>query len=151
PGAFLDRDGVYIIQYNPGQEFYPWRSTSGDRAVWMRITGHSGGGSVRIRGTQAGTGHFDLYSPGIPVITFNDHLVPGRLADYASTLSALVTGAHVMRTSYLDLDGIPREVSSEGRTGQLWAHSPAGPTRDGRLYGIDLSAPGHNVFAAYGQ
>jgi hypothetical protein len=152
PGGFLDRDGVFIIQYEPGREFYPWQSTSGDRAVWIRITGHSGGGSMRLRGTQPGRGYFDVYAPGIsPIVAFNDHLVPGRLTDYAATQSAVVAGVYVVRTSYVDLDGITRTVSSEGATGELWKQSPGGPTRDGRLYGVDVTAPGHNAFAAYAQ
>jgi subtilisin family serine protease len=156
PGGFLDRDGVYIIQYQPGQEFYPWQSTSGDRALWMRITGHSGGGSVRMRGTQPGTGRFDLYGdvsgPNLTsIVTFNDHLVPGRLTDYAATQSAVVAGNYVMRTSYRDLDGIARTISNEGAVGELWTKSSGGPTRDGRLQGVTVTAPGQNIFAAFAQ
>lgn len=150
PGGFLDQSGIFIIQYAPGQQFYPWQSTSGDRAIWIRIIGHSGVGSVRIRGTSSGTGRFDLYHPGLaPVINFTNHISPGRLTDYSSTFSAIVSAAHVNRHSYTDIDNILRFVNTEGTTGQLWAHSAGGPTRDGREPGVDLSAPGHNCFAAY--
>lgn len=150
PNGFLNQNGIYVIQYAPGSEFYPWQSTSGDRAVWIRIIGHSGGGSVRIQGTTPGTGHFDLYHGQLPnVVRFDDHLVPGRLTDYASTLSATVAAAHVVRTNYVDIDGIPRSFSAEGDVGELWELSSAGPTRDGRTHGVDVSAPGHNCFAAY--
>ncbi len=150
PGGSVNQDGIYIIQYYPGLEFFPWQSTSGDRAIWIQITGHTGGGSVRLRGLSPGVGHFDLYHGQLPnVLGFDDHLVPGRLIDYSSTLSAIVAGADVMRTSYTDIDGILRQVGDQGGVGELWLYSSAGPTRDGRVHGVDLSAPGHNCFAAY--
>jgi len=149
PNGAANQNGIYIVQYFPGSEFYPWQSTSGDRAVWIRITGHSGPGTVRLRGTLRGTGHLDLYHfPNI--VRFDDHLVPGRLNDYSATLSATVAAAHVVRTSYFDINGFFRSVGSEGDVGELWEHSSGGPTRDGRIHGVDLSAPGHNCFAAYG-
>lgn len=150
PGSSLNQSGVYIVQYNPGQEFYPWRSTSGDRAVWISVTGHSGGGSITIRGTTTGPGTFDLYSPDFTnAMPLNDHLVPGTLTDYASTHSAIVAGAHVARNAYTDINGFVQFVNGEGSMGELWDHSSAGPTRDGRVHGVDVTAPGHNCFAAY--
>src|SRR5262249_54713946 len=91
PGGFLNQNGVYIQQYEPGQEFYPWRSTSGDRAVYINIAGRTGGGSVRIRGTTPGAGHADFYGEdGLAnFFRFTDHLVPGRLTDYSATQSAI--------------------------------------------------------------
>jgi hypothetical protein len=150
PGGSINQNGVFIIQYAPGFEFYPWQSTSGDRAVWIRITGHIGPGTVQVRGTTPGVGRFDLHHGQLPnVLQFDDHLVPGRLTDYASTLSAIVAAAHVVRTSYFDINGIFRSVGQQGATGQLWQFSAGGPTRDGRIHGVDVSAPGHNCFAAY--
>lgn len=112
--------------------------------MWIRVTGHSGGGSIRIRGLHQGTGRFDVYGE-----VFEDHLVPGRLTDYASTQSAIVAGAHVNLTSYVDIDGNTQHMEGEGETGDLWLGSSCGPTRDGRLHGIDVTAAGHNAFAAY--
>jgi len=156
PGSSLTQSGVTIFNYLPGHEFYPWKSNGGDRAVWIQILGHSGGGSFRIRGLQAGTGSFDVYGdvlgPNLtPIVSFQDHLVPGRLTDYASTLSAIVSGNSVIRTSWADIDGIPRSITSEGAVGELWLKSSAGPTRNGRPYGIDAVAPGQNSFASSAQ
>ncbi|GMU23640.1 MAG: hypothetical protein AMXMBFR13_37180 [Phycisphaerae bacterium] len=151
PGEYVTgQDGISIYTYDPpGTEFYPWQSTSGDYAVWMYISGHIGGGTFEIAGLGPQTGRFDLYAPGVSaVITFDDHLVPGRLTDYSATQSAIVAGAHVSRTSYNDIDGFLRFADDEGLTGELWTHSAGGPTRDGRI-GVDLTAPGHNAFAAY--
>ncbi len=150
PGAWLDQNGIYIIQYNPGAEFYPWTSTSGDRAVWIRVIGHSGGGSVRLQATS-GSGNFDVYGDAGGVMTFTDHLTPGRLTDYTSTKTIVNGAAYVDRTNYVDIDGIPRTVNTEGLTGQLWTGSSGGPTRDGRTYGVDVATPGHNAFGTYGK
>ena len=155
PGQFLDQNGVFIIQYGPGQEFYPWTSTSGDRAVWIRVTGHSGGGSIRISAV-AGSGKFDFYGdllgPNLTsIISFADHVVPERLTDFAATSSAIVVADHVVRTTWVDIDGIVRDLSSEGAVGDLWYRSSGGPTRDGRAQQVDLSAPGQNLFTSSAQ
>lgn len=153
PGGSGSANGVTIVQYNPGQQFYPWQSTGPDRAVWIQIVGHSGSGSISLSTTQSGTGTADAYGDAVPVITFTNGLTAGRLTDYSSTSSAIVAGASVVRTAWVDIDGISRTWSSEGLTGQLWLHSSGGPTRDTRLPpngGVDIVAPGENSFAAYG-
>ena len=82
-------------------EVYEGRDARLDRAVAINITGHKGGGSLRIRGLNPGTGRFDAYGdPSIAArLTFDDHLVPGRLTDYAASRSAIVAGAHVLQTT----------------------------------------------------
>ena len=45
---------------------------------------------------------------------------------------------------------MPREILGEGEVGELWLKSSDGPTRDGRTHGVDLSAPGQNLFASVG-
>ena len=157
PGNLLTRDGISIINYNPGTEFYPWLSDSGDHAVWISISGHATTGRFQIRALDAanGTGTVDLYGDVVgpnltPVTSMTDHLVAGRLNDYATTPSAIVVADHNLRTSYIDIDGIPRSVTSEGVTDDLWLKSSGGPTRDGREPGVDLSAPGQGLFAPVG-
>lgn len=141
--------GIFIQQFAPGTEFYPWTSTSADRAVYIYIPGHDTTGSIILEGLNAGTGYFDMYCAD-GITTFTDHLVEGRIQDYAATLSAISVGCHVSRDSYTALDGFVYTVTSEGSQGELWAHSSGGPTRDGRR-GVALTAPGQNAFAAYGQ
>lgn len=156
PGTSTSLSGITIINYTPGTEFYPWASTSGDSALWMGVSGHATTGTVEIRGLNAGTGHLDLYGDVVgpnltPVTSMTDHLVSGRLNDYATTHSAIVAGDHVIRTDWVDIDGIPRQILDEGAVGELWLKSSDGPTRDGRTHGVDLSAPGQNLFAPVGQ
>lgn len=155
PGSSTSASGITIINYTPGTEFYPWTSTSGDGALWIGVDGHATTGSFRIQGLDPGTGSVDLYGdvtgPNLtPILSMTDSLVPGRLNDYASTLSAVVVGNHVIRTEWIDIDGVPREILDEGNVGELWLKSSEGPTRDGRTHGVDLSAPGQNLFASVG-
>ncbi len=147
PGSSASNAGITIFQYEPGQEFYPWTSTSGDRAVWYQIVGHSGSGTLTVQGLDPGTGHFDAYSGGS--LTFHDLGVPGRLSDYAATRSAVVSGCYVLRDSWVDINGNPESWTAEGSAAQLWTHSSGGPTRDGRSPGVDVTTPGENSFAAY--
>lgn len=152
-GGSQTADNVTVINYAPGTEFYPWVSTDGDGAVWMGIQGHAVAGTVTVRAVNGSEGHLDLYGdvtgPNLtPVISMTDHLVPGRLEDYATTRSVIVSGDHVDRTSYVDIDGVMHDLSGEGMTGDLWIKSSSGPTRDGRLYGVDVNAPGQNLFAS---
>jgi minor extracellular serine protease Vpr len=155
PGDWVENQkGISIIQYDPGQEFYPWTSTDGDRAVWFRITGHKASGQLSIQGTGSGTGRYDLYGDVVgpnqtAIDSFPHDLVPGRLSDYASTRSAIVAGASVVRTSWIDVNGYPESLTNQGPVGGLWVHSSGGPTRDGRLIGVDVVTPGENSFAAY--
>ncbi len=73
---------------------------------------------------------------------------PGRLTPYSATRSVIVARDFVVRTSYVDIDGITRNIVTEGLTGALYSQSSGGPTRDGRSPGVDVIAPGHHTFAA---
>lgn len=156
PGESVTENGVTIIQYVPGNEFYPWTSTSGDRAVWISISGNQGEGAFLIEGTSAIQGRFDLYgdllgpTPLTPSIEFLDLLAPGRLNDVSATEGAIVVGVHVARDSYTDINGIERDFSHEGVAGDLWLKSSGGPTRDGRDV-MAVTAEGQNAFASLAQ
>jgi hypothetical protein len=156
PGEFLIEDGITLFTYEPGNEpGESLQSDSGDRFVFVEIIGHVSPGNVNIRGTAPGTGTVDLYSQFegnySTAIPFTDHLTSGRLTDFAATESAIVSGAHVLLTEWVDVDGIPRQALGEGAPGELWLGSSGGPTRDGRTPGVDITASGHNAFAAYAQ
>jgi len=140
-----------VTQYFPGYEFYPATSTSGDRFVNIFINGHGPGtGQITFHALRPfSLGKYDIYADAGAVDTFPaGDLVAGRLSDWASTRSAISIGAHVLRTSWVDIDGIARDDSAEGASGDLWDHSSGGPTRNRRL-GIALTAPGQSIFATY--
>jgi minor extracellular serine protease Vpr len=130
PNSCVTAAEITLCNYLPGREFYPWQSTSGDRAFYARITGHQGAGELQFVNPSA-AGRFDAYGTifngyGNLLLGFTSHLVEGRLTDYSSTKSAIVVG-----------DYYPS-------SGAIWPGSSGGPTRDGRR-GVDLSAPGEGA------
>jgi minor extracellular serine protease Vpr len=156
--AFSPDASIILCTYLPGQQFYPWKSSGPDRAVWMEIIGHSGAGTITVTATGSGTGTADAYGDALsptPVISYTSNLTLGRLTDYASTTSAIVDGCFNVRTSWTDINGNPESLTNEGVTGGLWLYSSGGPTRDGRspiaatYGGVDITTPGGNSFAAY--
>jgi hypothetical protein len=86
-------------------------------------------------------------------MSYTQFLTPGRLTDYSSTYSAIVTGCYNVRTSWIDINNIKESLTDQGKTNALWTGSSGGPTRDGRVPpngGVDITTPGGNLFAAYG-
>lgn len=162
-GPFAERDtpaainGVSGYVYEPGSEFDPWTSTSGDHAVYMHFEGHSGQtGTITFTASGNGSGHVDLYGdvlgpdPLTSSINFDEaQLVPGRVSDVASTTGVIVTGVHVALDSFKNMNGATEDFSVEGAIGELWYRSSGGPTRDGRVV-VDVTAAGQNVPASLG-
>jgi len=150
PGGNLTVNNITIINYEAGGVFYPWTSDTDDRTVFVRITNHATSGKIRIKGISPGTGNAHLYIANSPTSSFSDHLVAGTLTDIASTPSVVVVANHVLRTHWIDIQGIQRSVTNQGAIGDRWIGSAEGPTRDGRL-AVDISSPGENVFAPLGR
>lgn len=141
---------ILVYNYSPGGAFYPWNGSS-DRSFWVSIVGHATTGTFKIKATTATGGHVDVYGDVAganltPITSLTDHLVAGRLTDPASTRSAIVAGDYVIRTDWTDIDGVARSITGEGLVDELWLKSSPGPTRDGRSYGVDVAAPGQNLF-----
>jgi len=156
PNGFATNAGLSVANYLPGTQFYPWTSSSGDRAAWLKLGVGPTSGSLRLRALGNASGHVDAYGdllgPNLTaLLRFDDQLAPGRLTDHASTPSAVIVGASVARTTWTAPGGQTVDPGFEGAAEDLWAKSSGGPTRDGRTPGVDLTAPGHNVFAAYAQ
>lgn len=86
----------------------------------------------------------------IPGGAVTGHQAPGRLSDYAATRPAIVSGNPVDRAQWTGLGGNPQSITDEGAVGDPWLKSSAGPTRDGRVHGVDINAPGQNLFAPVG-
>jgi minor extracellular serine protease Vpr len=149
---------ITLCTYLPHQQFYPWKSSGPDRAVWFNINGHSGTGTISVTATTGGSGAADAYGDATmptPIISYTSNLAPGRLTDYSSTSSGIVDGCFNVRTSWVDVNNNPESLTNEGATGDLWLYSSDGPTRDGRsplttpYGGVDITTPGGNSFAAY--
>lgn len=160
PGESVLVDGVAVIQYEPGREFHPWTSTSGDRAAWILIDRPAGTGRIVVEvgdGTDEGGdadsgGRVDVYGDVAgptrrsSSIEFADALAEGRLADVAATPGAVVATAYVARTSWFDRLGRLVDQSPEVGLGERWPGASAGPTRDGRV-AITVAVPGHHAVA----
>ncbi|MEX2628251.1 MAG: S8 family serine peptidase [Ilumatobacteraceae bacterium] len=160
PGESELADGVAVIQYEPGREFHPWTSTSGDRAVWISIDRPAGAGAIVVEvlddgssgDAEAATGRLDVYgdvagaSRRTSSIVFTDHLADGRLTDVAATEGAVVATAHVARTSWVDRLGRLVDQSPAAGLGARWPGAASGPTRDGRP-AVTVAAPGHHAIA----
>jgi len=145
-------NGISMWVYNRGDGFYPMTPKNNDQFVLVRLMGHATNGRIILQGNNTEGERFDLYSDvsfdsDITTLTsFADHLVPGRMTDWASTSSAIVIGAHVSTNTWVDIDDW-KQIRSD-IPGQLWRGSAGGPTRDGRP-GVDVTAPGGNVFGTY--
>ena len=156
PGASISADGVTIVHYEPGEEFHPWTSTSGDRAVWISIDRAAGTGRIVVEASGDGSaeepGRVDVFgdvlgaAPGTTSIEFVDQLVSGTITDTASTEGAVVVTSHIARTAWIDRTGDRIDQSPAGGLGERWPGASTDPTRDGRSV-IAVSAPGHHAFA----
>jgi hypothetical protein len=168
PGEYVG-NGISMWVYGRHKGFYPVTDEgdqfpNGDQFVVVRLTGHATTGRIilqddgpvhtrprpqpgRAQPKPLAIKRFDLYSDVDPVTSFSDHLVPGWMTDLASTKSAIVVGAHVSTNTWVDIDGTPW-VLDDDVPGRLWKGSAGGPTRAGNK-GVDVAAPGGNVFGTY--
>ena len=130
-----------------GQVFYG--ATNGKREIMIDIAGPAGTYTVQLTGTTvAGNGRFDATLNPSSIFANNrflNNVVPGSVWDGATALNNIAPNSYVIRTSWTDINGIPRAINNQGSIGGLWLGSSVGPTFDGRL-GVDFSAPGDMVF-----
>ncbi|MEM7802026.1 MAG: protein kinase, partial [Chloroflexota bacterium] len=153
--SIRNEKGVSIYHYEPGQSFYPWQSTGGDRAIWIELDGYLGQGTLRLEPLFAGEGHFDAYGnfrgPNrTSSIVFLDQLAEGRLTNQATTYNIITVASYTGAAQYEDSEGNMRPVGENATPGDLWISSASGPTRDGRL-GVDVAAPGNILVAPLAQ
>ena len=95
--------------------------------------------------------HFDasLNTPFGESGRFLNFATPGSIWDGATAFRNVAPNSYVIRTNWTDIDGFGRELTGEGDVGELWTTgSSVGPTVDGRI-GVDVSAPGDRIVAAY--
>ena len=85
---------------------------------------------------------------GTPLNRFMNFVVPGSLIDQTTAFNNVAPNSYVHRTTWTDIDGIPRTFTGQGTPGNLWFGSSVGMTFDGRL-GVDVSAPGDRVVTTY--
>jgi|GEM_PF-1048782 len=144
-----------FLYYQLGSSRVFYGAQNGKREIFIRLTGAVGTYTISLRGTSITSGRFDAtINPSqewsaANVNLFLDHVAPGNIWDGAAARSNVSPGDYVLRNSYTDIDGFARTITGQGSVGGIWPGSSAGPTFDGRL-GIDVAAPGNNLFATYG-
>jgi subtilisin family serine protease len=128
-------------------------ASSDFRQLLVDISGPAGTYKIHLETTQLGT-ETTIHGMLNPSRIFNDNrfvnfsATGGNINEYASCPSTLSPTDYVANTSYVDVDGIPRNRTGEGAVGELWLGSSAGPTMDDRL-GTDIAAPGELAVGAY--
>lgn len=139
-------NGVSVNHRGSNVVFYG--AQNGKREIYMQFTG-TGTYTINLTGTSVTAGGSFIAGINPSTIHTNNrfltHVVPGNVWDGASTLNNISPGDYVVRTHWVDLDGIPRSITNQGAIGDIWTGSSVGPTYDGRL-GVDLAAPGDSVF-----
>jgi len=155
PAGNSNADTVSNAQFNyyhRGSAVPFYGAMNGKREIMIDIAGPAGTYNIELIGaTVTAGGRFDgTINPSR--LGFNNRLlnfvVPGSIIDQATAHYNIAPNSYVIRTSWTDIDGIPRTVNGEGNVGELWLGSSVGPTFDGRL-GVDLSAPGDRVVTTY--
>ncbi len=141
---------IFIGHRGANTEFFG--ATSNRRELLIDFSGTQGTYKVILEGTQIDNGNFNATLN--PAAFFNENrfgnfITPGfSINDYASANLVITPGDYVVQNSWIDIDGIPRQIVNQGDSGELWIGSSSGPTQDNRL-GIDFAAPGEVCHAAY--
>jgi hypothetical protein len=109
---------------------------------------------VTLTGSTVVSGHFDATLNPSDIVAANStnkfltNVAPGSIKNSASAFNNICPNAYINKTSWTDIDGVPRQLTGEGNPGEIWKGSSIGPTFDGRL-GVDVSAPGSDLVTTY--
>ena len=151
----VSSSGAGYIYYHNGSDVDFWGAENDKREILIDLSGPAGVYTVRLTGTIVVGGRFDaslnpsnFYAlPGNRFLTFAEEGY--TVWDGASAFNNIAPHAYVLRTTYLDIDGIERtSAGNDVGEGALWPGSGIGPTYDGRL-GVTIGAPGRTNFTTY--
>ena len=143
-----------FLYYHNGANLTFYNPENNKREIWLRIDGQVGNYEVILTGATVTNGKYDAtlnpsrIFPPLNGNYFLNHITEGSVWDLASAFNNISPNCYVLRTSWVDIDGITRTAADEGAPGELWLGSGVGPTFDGRL-GIDVSAPGNTIVTTY--
>lgn len=153
PTFAVDRFNASFNMYHRGSDLEFFGATSNTRELLIDFIGANGTYKVIINGASINnTGNFNASlnpSAYYNNNAFMSHIVTGSsINDYSSSFNVISPTDYVVDNTWIDIDGIPRNRSSEGAPGEIWIGSSKGNTYDGRL-GIDFASPGEVFFAPY--
>ncbi len=145
-----------FLFYHNGSNVAFYNPTDGKREIWLNINGTPGDYQVILTGATINNGRYDatlnpsqVWNADNSGNIFQNHVVEGSVWDAASANNNITPNCYILRTSWVDIDGITRtSPPNEGSVGELWLGSGVGPTFDGRL-GVDVSAPGNTIVTTY--
>ncbi|MEZ4817430.1 MAG: S8 family peptidase [Flavobacteriaceae bacterium] len=141
-----------IQLYHRGANVEFWQATSNRRELMIDISGVTGTYKVILQGAQINNGNFhatlnpSTYYNNNRFLTFANSGY--SINDYASSNLVITPGDYVVKNDWVDINGVFRDITGQGETGEIWIGSSSSPTQDGRL-GIDFAAPGEVCHAAY--
>ncbi|MEO0468006.1 MAG: S8 family serine peptidase [Bacteroidota bacterium] len=145
-----------IIQYfHNGKDVTFFGADNDHREIWLRLLQGPGTYTIRLTGTTISNGFFQgTLNPSRAFLTaldnqFTTFTAPGNIWDGATAFYNICPNSYIGRTTWTDINGIPRSFSGQGDLFDIWLGSSIGPTFDGRI-GIDVSAPGDRVITSYG-
>ncbi|NND62137.1 MAG: S8 family serine peptidase [Flavobacteriaceae bacterium] len=151
-GAAADTNLGDIGIFHRGADVEFYDATSHRRELLIDFTGDTGTYKVILQGAQINDGGFHaVLNPSTYYNNnrFGNFVTFGTsINDYASANSLITPGDYVVKNDWIDIDGIPRDITGQGEEGELWIGSSSGPTQDGRR-GIDFVASGEVCHAAY--
>jgi hypothetical protein len=140
--------------FHQGADVDFYAAANGKREIFLQITGPVGTYTIDLVGASVTDGRFDgtlgpaVFAGGASANRFLTHVAPGSIWDGATAFNNICPGDYVFRTSWTDVDGVARTITTGGSPGEIWRGSSTGPTFDGRL-GVDVCAPGDILFTTY--
>ena len=129
----------YNATNNKREVYIVFKEGAGSYSV--DLSGANLSGSRRFDATLNSSEFFQLPTPN----AFTSFNLAGNIWDGATALNNISPGDYVHRTTWTDINNVPRSNTGQGNSGEIWKGSSTGPTIDGRL-GIDLCAPGDSLF-----
>lgn len=150
-GTDFDMGNGYSY-FHRGAEVDFFGSTSDRREILIDFSGITGTYTIEITGSMIIEGDFiATLNPARynNENAFTSFVTPGySINDYAAAEGVITPTDYVIKNDWIDINGIPRDITGQGETGELWIGSSEGPTHDERL-GVDVALPGEVLFAAY--
>jgi len=156
PATANDKDDRFLTgvnYYHRGANMDFAGATSNRRQIMIDLSGTTGEYKISLKATTVGaTGKYHaVLNPSTDHNNnkFTNHVVEGyAINDFSSAEKVISPTDYVVKTDYIDMDGIQRQFDGQGNPGELWTGSSWGPTQNDKM-GVDFAACGELLYAAY--
>jgi len=144
-------NSTFEYYHNGGGNTLFYGAQNNKREIFVRFLGPAGNYTLQLQGTTVTDGRFDVTMAPARFNSVNNRFlslaVPGSMIDQAAAFNNIAPNSYNIRNSWVDVNGVARQIVGHGALNDIWFGSSVGPTFDGRL-GVDLSAPGDSVFTS---